>query len=167
MELLKEIKDKDFPKDESSLKIREASRAILFDDNNLIPLLFVAKHNYHKLPGGGIDEGEDKAEALIRECLEEVGSEIEVTGEVGKIIEFRSEWDLKQISYCYYGKIISKGEPDFTEKELSQGFKMVWISLKDAILKIENDKPENYEGSFVQKRDLEFLKKVEQIMQVD
>ena len=167
MELLKEIKDKEFPEDESILKIREASRAIIFDDNNLIPLLFVAKYNYHKLPGGGIDEGENKTQALVRECLEEVGSEIEVNGEVGKIIEFRSKWDLKQISYCYYGKIISKGKPDFTEKELSQGFKIIWLSLKDAISKVENDKPENYEGSFIQKRDLEFLQKAEQIVRAN
>jgi 8-oxo-dGTP diphosphatase len=167
MELLKEIKDKEFPENESTLKIREASRAIIFDENNLIPLLFVAKYNYHKLPGGGIDEGEDKAQALVRECLEEVGSEIEVNGEVGKIIEFRSKWDLKQISYCYYGKIISKGEPDFTEKELSQGFKIVWLSLKEAISKVENDKPENYEGSFIQKRDLVLLKKAEEIVRAN
>ena len=163
MKLLKEIKDKDYPKN-TTLKIREASRAILFDENDLIPLLFVSKYNYHKLPGGGIDEGEDKAQALIRECLEEVGSEIEVNGEIGKIIEFRSKWDLKQISYCYYGKIISKGEPDFIEKELSQGFKIVWLSLREAIFKVESDKPENYEGSFIQKRDLEFLKKAEQVV---
>ncbi len=163
MELLKEIKDQDYSSD-ITWKIREASRAILFDDNDLIPLLFVSKYNYHKLPGGGIDEGEDKAQALVRECLEEVGSEIEVNGEIGKIIEFRSKWDLKQISYCYYGNIISKGEPDFTEKELSQGFKIVWLPLKDAISQVENDKPENYEGSFIQKRDLEFLKKAEQVV---
>lgn len=163
MELLKEIKDQDYSSD-TTWKIREASRAILFDENDLIPLLFVSKYNYHKLPGGGINEGEDKSQALIRECLEEVGSRIEVNGEVGKIIEFRSKWDLKQISYCYYGKIISKGDPDFTEKELSQGFNIVWLPLKEAIFQVENDKPENYEGSFIQKKDLEFLKKAEQVI---
>ncbi len=167
MELLKEIKDTEFPEDESNLKIREASRAVLFDENSLVPLLFVSKDNYHKLPGGGIDEGEDQAKALIRECVEEIGSEIEVNGEVGKIVEFRSKWDLKQISYCYHGKIISKGEPNFTEKELSQGFKIIWLSLKDAISKIKNDKPESYEGSFIQKRDLVFLKNVGQILLTD
>ncbi|MBI5392090.1 NUDIX domain-containing protein [Candidatus Woesearchaeota archaeon] len=161
MELLKEIKDKEWPKDESTLKIREAARAVLFDENGLIPILFVSNYNYHKLPGGGIDKGEDRSQALIREVLEEVGSEIEVDGEVGKIIEFRSQFNFKQISYCYIGKIISKGKASFTEEELSNGFKIVWLPLNEAISKVENDKPTNYEGSFIQKRDIIFLKKVE------
>jgi len=64
MELLKEIKDKKFPKDQATLKIRKASRAILFDENGLIPLLFVSKYNYHKLPGGGIDAGEKQSNSF-------------------------------------------------------------------------------------------------------
>jgi 8-oxo-dGTP pyrophosphatase MutT (NUDIX family) len=163
MELLKEIKDNEWPKDESTLEIREASRAVLFDENGSIPLLFVSKYNYHKLPGGGIDKGEDKVRALIREVLEETGSKIKVDGEIGKVIEFRSKWNLKQTSYCYVGKIISKGDPDFTEKELSQGFKLVWLPLDKAISEVENDKPTNYEGSFIQKRDIVFLKKAKRM----
>lgn len=37
-----------------SYKERRASRAILFDSQNLIPLLYVVRDKYHKLPGGGI-----------------------------------------------------------------------------------------------------------------
>jgi len=165
MELLKEIKDKEFPKDQSGLKIREASRAILFDENGLVPLLFVSKHNFHKIPGGGINDNENKKQALMRECFEEIGCDIKIEGELGKIVEFRSKWNLKQISYCYYGKIISKGEPNFTEKELDSGFKVIWLSLEDAIFKIENDDVKNYPGIFVKKRDLEFLKKVKEVFQ--
>ncbi len=160
MKLLKEIKDKEWPKDESTLKIREASRAVLFDRNGLIPLLFVSKYSYYKLPGGGIDVGENKIKALVREVLEEVGSKIEIEGEVGKVIEFRSKWNLKQVSYCYIGRIISKGTPTFTEKELRQGFKLLWLPLDEAISKVENSKPTNYEGSFIQKRDAIFLREV-------
>jgi len=158
MKLLKTIKDNEFPNDESLLKIREASRIIAFDDNGMIPLLFVSKLNYHKLPGGGVKPSEDLLQALSREVLEEAGSQIEVTGELGKTIEFRSEWNLKQTSYCYIGKIKSKGQTNFTKKESAQGFKLEWATLDEAIAKVKNDKPKDYEGSFVQKRDLVFLK---------
>jgi len=158
MKILKEIKDKEFPSDESTLRHREASRAVLFDENGQIPLMFVSRHNYYKLPGGGIDEGESREQALIREIKEEVGSEIEITGEIGQIIEHRSEYNLKQISYCYIGKIISKGTPSFTGKELSMGLEVVWLSLDEAIVRVKNQKFEDYEGSFIQKRDSVLLK---------
>ncbi|MDP1709298.1 MAG: NUDIX domain-containing protein [Candidatus Komeilibacteria bacterium] len=164
METLEEIKDKEWPEDKSTLKIREASRAVLFGENDLIPLLFVSKYNYHKLPGGGIDEGEGKTQALIREVKEEVGSELKITSEIGQVIEFRSKFNLKQTSYCYLGKIVSKGQPDFTEDELKNGFKLVWLTLDEAISQLEKDKPEDYEGPFIQKRDLVFLKKAKQIL---
>jgi len=163
MEILKEIKDKEIPSDGSAYKIREASRAVLFDEKGMVPLLFVSKHNYHKLPGGGIDPGEDRENALAREAREEVGSEIKITGEVGEIIEFRSEFNLKQISYCYLGKIILKGRPDFTEGELEDGFQIVWLPLDKAIAAVRDDKPANYEGRFIQERDLTFLKKARQV----
>lgn len=164
MDVVKRVMDGELPADESSLIVREASRAVLFDEDALVALLFVAKHNYHKLPGGGIDEGEDQAQALVRECLEEVGAEIEVLGEVGMVVEFRSEWDFKQVSYCYHGKILSKGEPSFTQKELSEGFRVVWMSLQDAINQLEQESPENYAGSFIVQRDLALLRKAQQII---
>jgi len=163
MELLKEIKDKEWPEDESSLKFREASRAVLFDNNGLIPLLFVSKDDYHKLPGGGIESGEDKVQALAREVLEEAGCKIEITGEIGKVVEFRSKWNLKQVSYCYIGKIVSKGTPVYSENELSHGFELVWLPLDKAISVVETDNPKTYEGHFIQKRDLVFLKKAREI----
>ena len=138
MRLIKEIQDSEIPSDLSNIEIREAVRVVLLDEQGLVPLLFVSKYNYHKLPGGGVDAGEDKFEALERECLEEVGCKIELEGEIGKIVE--------------------KGEPDFTEKELSQGFQVVWMSLEQAIEVIASDKPTSYDGGFIQKRDLEFLR---------
>lgn len=163
MELLQEIKDKEIPS-EKSYETREASRAVLFDNDNLVPLLFVANEQYHKIPGGGIDGGEDKKQALIREVLEETGSTIEITGEVGKIVEYRSKFNLLQTSYCYLGKISTKGQPEFTESELSHGFSLLWLSLDEAIKIITNDKPTDYEGSFIQKRDLRFLQKARELI---
>jgi len=167
MKLLRFIKDKELPADESTLEIREASRAILFDEHRSIPILFASNHNFHKLPGGGIETGESRTVSLVREVMEEVGSEIEVTGEVGEIIEYRSQFNLKQTSYCYLGKITSKGTPSFTEEELSDGFKLEWLSIDEAISKVMNDHPTDYEGPFIQERDLLFLETAKQMLHIN
>jgi len=126
-------------------------------------MLFASNYNFHKLPGGGIDPGESRSDALIREVIGEVGSTIEVTGEVGQIVEYRSQINLKQISYCYLGKITSKGDPSFTDEELSDGFRLEWLSIDEAISKVKNDHPTNYEGPFIQERDLLFLETAKQL----
>lgn len=138
---------------------RRAARAVVFDDDGRVALLHVTKHGYHKLPGGGIDEGEDIAEALQRELLEEIGTQARVTAEIGEITEYRDQKEMKQTSYCYRARQFGeKGEPDFTEKELNDGFAIVWAdNLAAAIALLESDTPVNYDGKFIQKRDLLIL----------
>ncbi len=163
MKLLKFVSDKPLPKGNKVIK-RSAARAVLFDDKNLVPILFVSKFNYHKLPGGGIEEGESKETALAREILEETGCTAKITGEIGKITEYRSEWDLFQTSYCYIGNVANKG-PDkyFTEEEKAGGFELVWLTLDEAIDALKNDKPTDYEGKFIRQRDLIFLQETKKI----
>lgn len=169
MKLLKEFKDTDI-KDFSKIRLREASRAVLLDENNLVPILHVKSGKFHKLPGGGIDEGESKEEALVREILEEVGAKIKIESEIGKIVEYRSDknfkWgsDMKQVSYCYLGKILSKGNPKFTEKEMIEEFELVWMPLNKAIETFEKDQPITIEGKFILSRDLTFLKEARKII---
>lgn len=169
MKLLKEFKDPEF-KENHEVRLREASRAVLFDENKLVPILFVASGKFHKLPGGGIDEGESNEDALVREILEEVGSKIKIESEIGKIVEYRSDknfkWgsDMKQVSYCYLGKILSKGKPQFTEKEMIEEFELVWMTLDKAIETFEKDKPTKIEGKFILNRDLTFLKEAKKIL---
>ena len=163
MKLLKEIKDDKDPIEQSRLEFREAARGVFFDEQGQIPVLFVANDNYHKLPGGGIDSGEDRLTALKRELQEETGCEIEVTGELGEVLEYRSKWNLKQTSYCYYGKIISKGEQHFMEDEIAAGFQVVWMSLDDAIATLEKDNSERYDCFFMKQRDLAILQAVKDI----
>ena len=164
MELLREIYDKDikFEQKNNSIcyKIRKAARTILFNDAGEIALLFVSKNNYHKLPGGGVESGEDLSTTLEREVLEEVGAEIDTLGEIGIIIEYRDEGELLQISYCYYS--CTKGElnkPSFTECEVSNGFRLKWVSPDNVVSIIEKDSPNNYVGRFIRERDLTFLRK--------
>ncbi|MBP6929750.1 MAG: NUDIX domain-containing protein [Candidatus Moranbacteria bacterium] len=159
MQILKEIRDKGPEADGLCTEKREAARAVAFDDEGRIPILFVGKHGYHKLPGGGIESGEDVMQALAREMKEETGCGIEVTGEIGTIVEYRTEWHIKQTSYCYLAKITSKGETAFDDGEVKDDFKLVWMTLDEAIATLEKDTPDDhYHDLFFRKRDLTFLK---------
>jgi 8-oxo-dGTP pyrophosphatase MutT (NUDIX family) len=166
MKLLKVIKNKDvgFPNKKVKYRIRKAARAVLFDKNK-IALLFASKYKYHKLPGGGVEKKESIKKALAREIMEETGCTAKVKGEVGKIIEYRDNFKLKQFSYCYIAEVTKKkSKPKFTEDEKAEGFKIRWVSLDNAIKIIENDKPKIYERKFMITRDLIFLKKAEEII---
>lgn len=146
--------------DKIDFRKREAARAIVSDSDGKIALLRVGKHNYHKLPGGGVDDGEDIPTALRRELLEEIGCTAEVNNEVGQVIEYRDQFKLFQTSYCFTAtQTGEKGLPDFTESELAEGFSIVWVDdLESAINLLENDSPNNYDGAFIQVRDLALLK---------
>lgn len=164
MKLLREIKHSElFPdSDQESPKTyshRMAARAIMTNDAGEIALLYVGKHKYHKLPGGGIEEGENITQALERELLEETGCSAEVTGEVGEITEYRDAWDMMQTSYCYAAKQIGSAvAPDFTEKELSEDFRIVWAkNIHSALELLNNDDPQDYGGRFISMRDRTFL----------
>lgn len=165
MELIKEITDKDFELENSGYigneyKIRKASRIIILNDKNEIATINVSKRGYHKLPGGGIKEGEDIFKALKREVLEEIGADVKIEGEVGMIIEFKNDYYQIQFSYCYFGKIIEEiGETNFEDDENEKGIFSEWINIDKAIKIMEKETPQNYTDKFILKRDLELLKK--------
>jgi len=146
-------------KEVEKFRVRQAARAIVYDKDQNVAILNVSKQNYHKLPGGGVEEGEDLYSALKRECKEELGCDVEIYGEVGQIIEYRKIFNLKQISSCYLVRVIGeKGSPSFTEEEIENGFQIQWLPLKKAILILNSDLPLNDEGKlYIVPRDKTFL----------
>jgi 8-oxo-dGTP pyrophosphatase MutT (NUDIX family) len=169
MKLLKVIRDSDlFPGYETENKCsqkRLAARAVIFDDENKTAMLNVTNLNYHKLPGGGVEEGEDLSQALKREIMEETGCNISVMGEIGKIIEYRDKFDLQQESDCYLAKSTGqKGTSNFDEGETRDGFAVIWVSLDEALDMLKKDNPDDYEGKFIILRDLCFLEEAKKII---
>ncbi|TRZ65029.1 MAG: NUDIX domain-containing protein [Spirochaetia bacterium] len=162
MKLLKTIKfDEVNPEELEKYEFRQTARAIVFDKEGKIALLFVSKKGYHKLPGGGIEKGESIEDALKRECLEEIGCEIKITGEIGTIIEHRKAFKINQESFCYLAKVVGeKGEPAFMDDEIEEGFLALWVSLDEAIKILETDKSDDYQGKFIKIRDLAFLREI-------
>jgi 8-oxo-dGTP diphosphatase len=165
MELLKTIRDKDLglaTPEPSEWKRREAARAVVFDVQNNVALLHATKKHFHKLPGGGLEDGEDPTTALRREIREEIGCEIDDPQDLGTVDEYRAKYGVYQTSYCYTARVVGeKGRPSLMEDEIEDGFETVWMSLEDAINTLAGESTvDHYEGKFIVVRDLFILRRV-------
>lgn len=142
----------------ATYSLREAGRAIVFDKEKNLALLYVGRDKYYKLAGGGVEQGEDRMLGLQRECYEEIGCSIEVIGEVGYTVEYWKEDQEKQTSYCYLAKVVGeKGSPDYTQSEKDRDFSVVWVSYPEAIKLFKESSPTQFEGEYIKPRDLAFL----------
>ena len=60
-------------------RLRNSAKAVIIEDGRLLVIVNQGKNGrYHILPGGGQEGGETLHEALRRECLEEIGADIEI-----------------------------------------------------------------------------------------
>lgn len=143
---------------------REAVRAVVVDDDGMIALLHVSNEDYYKLPGGGVEIDEDHPTTLQRECEEEIGCEVKVLAEIGEIEEYRKIFFLRQISYCYFAQVVGeKGEPNFTEDEIEEGFQVIWLPYAQALQALESCQGTTPESiDYITPRDLLFLQEARQ-----
>jgi 8-oxo-dGTP diphosphatase len=145
----------------STYRVRTAVRAVMADQDGRIALMYAGKKKYYKLPGGGVDEGEDLDIALERELIEETGSKAKVTEDLGQVIEWRDYATLHQLSYAYRASLIGEpGMPDFTQHEIDEGFEMRWAdSLDQAATLIDaNTSSDDLDVRFMSLRDAAILR---------
>lgn len=170
MKILRTITDLDIGSNilapESFLE-RKASRAVVFDADRKVALFHATKKRYHKLPGGGVEDGEDLETALRRELLEEIGCNVKDIRELGIVEEFRNAFGLHQFSYCFLATVDgAKGEPNLEQGEIDEGFVTEWEDLAAAIeILRREDSVEDYQGKFIRMRDLWFLEEAQKVVQ--
>lgn len=168
MKLLTTLNPEHVPDQEANeYPVREAARAVVIDDQGRVALLHVTRDGYYKIPGGGVEKGENHHMALQRECLEEIGTRVKVVGEIGMIIENRKFCSLKQISYCYFAQQIGdQGQPNFMPDEIEEGFEAVWLPYETALRVLTNNEAVGLEGhSYIVPRDVLFLQAAKKYIQ--
>lgn len=142
----------------SEYTLRKSARAVLLNSDGKMATQYLEKYTFHKLPGGGVDDGESLEEALRREVLEEVGCNCKILRPVGLVIEYRNKYKLLHISYCYVAEVVGVvGQPELEEGEVEEGQVTLWLTPEDALAKMKTDVPGKYEGNFILRREVSFL----------
>lgn len=148
-------------------EFRSAVRLVLLNTKRQVAVLNVSKYKYYTLPGGGIDFGETKLEALHREAKEETGCSIEVVTELSEVLETRykphKDQGIVQLNYSYLANLkIILGKPEFIEKEQNAGYKLEWLPLGNAAEAIAKGNFDDYANRFTQLRDVYILEQAKE-----
>lgn len=72
------------------------------------------------LPGGFVNDDEDPAAAAARECMEEIGAPVEVTGLIG-VYHIPKDAAPSMVGIAYRGRIINGGAPSAGAEMLEIG----------------------------------------------
>lgn len=132
---------------------RSAVRVVVNGPEDSVVIVKVREGNYYKLPGGGVEAGEDHQRAGEREVAEETGCRVAMQGAcVATAEEYRH--DLHQISYCYLARLLDRtGKPALTEEEVADGLSHEWVSVDKALEVMSAVEPTSEMGHFIKERD--------------
>lgn len=121
---------------------RVSVRGIIFVNGKL--LMVENSFGEAKLPGGGMEPGEDDLQVLMREVKEETGYDvipesIKPFGEIEeKRLSFREPMIWHQINRLYFCDVYpGQGQCQYSENEKKHGFHQVFYTIKEALEKNE------------------------------
>ncbi|WP_105901384.1 NUDIX hydrolase [Vibrio gangliei] len=140
MRLLRSTVHRDVEKLASRSTVKRlATRAIAMQGEDIL-LLYTERYHDYSLPGGGLDEGEDHIEGMIRELEEETGANnIRNIEPFGCYEEFRPWYKdnanvMHMLSYCFTCQVDKElGHTRFENHEINNGMRPVWINIYQAI----------------------------------
>jgi 8-oxo-dGTP pyrophosphatase MutT (NUDIX family) len=126
MKLLFEMDKKDYDKCTHSF-VRNSARSIIIKGKK-VAMIYSVKYDYYKFPGGGIENGENPVDAMIRETREESGLVVlpDTVKEYGYVHRIqRSDRDITecfiQDNYYYLcdtaDEVVSQELDDYEAKE--------------------------------------------------
>lgn len=165
MELLFEIDKKDYDPN-GEVFSRPSARGIIMKDGK-IAVIYSRKNKFYKIPGGGVEPGEDNLSALIREVKEEVGltvrpETIKEFGYVHRIQRGKHEPVFIQDNFYYICDVENSQElPRYSDAEKQEEFVPVFVDLEEAIKVNEEYIKENTLDSMIE-RELKVLKMVQE-----
>lgn len=139
-----------------NFKLRKSARAIILNADGQMAVQHIRKYNYHKLPGGEMEAGEEIEDTLHREIKEEVGCTIEMIQSLGVVIEYHQ--GCLHMSYCFVAKVHGEiGEPKFDAGEVENDQRTIWMMPEKCLETLQADLVSKAEGNFIVQREIMFL----------
>lgn len=153
MRLLFEMDKRDYSF-RGSYYIRPSARALIMKDNKLA-IIYSQKERFCKIPGGGIEMGEDPQKAMIREVKEESGlivkeDSIKEFGYVHRIEKGSKEDLFIQDNYYYICDVEEvKIDTRYTENERKHDFIPQFLEPEEVIRINEEYLKDNPEDNMI------------------
>lgn len=163
MERLVVIDLKDY--DESWQRSKRPTVRAIIQFGDKLAMVYKQKYDYYAFPGGGIEEGEDFYQALIREVKEEVGLIVipETIEEFGSALRLNSSHKFErtifeQENFYYKCKAYDTIEEQMlSEAEEEEGFSLVFVSPEEALRKNRYDDHKEENGGIWIERESRIL----------
>ena len=141
MRLLFDMDKKDYENCTHSF-VRNSARSIIIE-NGKVAMVHSLKYDYYKFPGGGIEQGEDPIEAMIRETREESGLTVipESVTEYGFVHRIhKSDTDetecFVQDNFYYLCNVRKDaGDQQLDDYEAQEDYTLEFVEPKTAIIK--------------------------------
>lgn len=124
------------------MRIRNSAKAIIISGEKILFTKNQDQEGYFYLfPGGGQEHGETIHNTLLRECIEEIGKEVQI-GEllfireyIGKNHEHSSfDFNVHQVEYYFVCNLVNEMNNDKTPTNPdSQQVGMEWIHINDLL----------------------------------
>ncbi len=133
------LMDKKMWRGEELMNVRNAARAVIIkDDKLLLTKNKDAEGVFYLFPGGGQEHGETLHKALVRECLEEIGAEVEVKEllhireYIGKNHEHASfDSGVHQLDYFFICHLIKQSLDSVPILPDSHQVGIEWLDIKE------------------------------------
>lgn len=147
--------------------VRTGTRAILFNGDNEVALVYETAYDHYKLPGGCVEPSETLEQALRREITEEVGATIRSIRYIGVVESHLARYNEDCSQHYFTAKIDGEiGKSAWIDEEELHGCSIVWCkNIAQAIDKIASATSQEYVHIFERARELAGLRYAEHVIQ--